>query len=80
MRRHGLHDLVTDYFVKPLSDYRRRLPEFGIYVVPDFVIDDHVSVVDAFGGYHIPNITAEDDQSLVEVVEVLRLRTNSGMR
>ncbi len=73
MRRHGLHDLVTDYFVKPLSDHRRRLAEFEVDVVPDFVVDDHVSVVAAFGGYHIPDTTSDDDQSLARVVEAVRL-------
>lgn len=72
MRRHGLHDLVTDYFVKPLSDHRRRLAEFEVYVVPDFVVDDHASVVTAFGGYHIAGTTSEEDRSLLEVVEAVR--------
>ena len=65
--------IVTGYFVKPLSDYRRRLPEFGVDVIPDFVVDDHASVVEAFGGFHIPDVALEGDRALAQVVEAVRL-------
>lgn len=69
MRRHGLDEFVTDYYVKPLWAYRERLKEFNVPVVPDFVIDDHKSVVDDFVGYHIPDTAEKDDRELLEVLE-----------
>ena len=38
-------------------------------MVPDFVIDDHRQVVDAFGGYHISDMAKEDDRELLDVLE-----------
>lgn len=76
MKRHGLHDLVRGYFVKPLSDYRARLDVFNVRPTPDFVVDDIAAVVEALGGYHIrTDVDADDDQQLLEVVEQLRERT-----
>jgi hypothetical protein len=72
MRRHGLDEFVTDYFVKPLWSYKERLGEFNVTVMPDFVIDDHKSVVDDFdGGYHIPDVAEKDDRHLLEVLAAI---------
>jgi hypothetical protein len=77
MKRHGLHDLVSGYFVKPLHDYRARLDVFKVEPVPDFVVDDMEAVVDAFGGYHVrTDVTAEDDQELLIVVQQLRAQAS----
>lgn len=54
VERFALHDLVETCHAKPIYDHHARLAELGIDVFPDFVIDDHVEVVNAFGGYHIP--------------------------
>ena len=50
VRNHGLEDLVSGVYGKPLHDYEERLGEFGVPVVPDFVIDDYPGIVRAFGG------------------------------
>ena len=50
VRNHGLEDLVHGVYGKPLHDYEERLAEFGVPVVPDFVIDDYPGIVRAFGG------------------------------
>ena len=68
----GLDKYVTDYFIKPLYDHRARLPKLGVNVSVDYVIDDHESVVQVFGGYHIPDIANEDDTELLKVLEDIR--------
>jgi hypothetical protein len=55
VRNHGLEHLVTGVYGKPLLDYENRLVEFGIPVVPDFVIDDYPGIVRAFGGVCVPD-------------------------
>ena len=47
---HGLRPLVETCYWKPRYDHHARLPELGVPLVPDFVIDDHADVVHAFGG------------------------------
>ena len=70
MRLHGLDGYVDDYFVKPLYRYRERLDELEVTVFPDYVIDDHVQVVEAFdAGYHIPDIARRDDRELLNILE-----------
>ena len=50
VKRFELHEHVIDCFWKPLYNHRERLSELGIPVVPDYVIDDHPEVVEAFVG------------------------------
>jgi hypothetical protein len=54
VRSHGLEHLVDGVYGKPLDDYRARLGEFDVPVVPDFVIDDYPGIVRCFGGMHVP--------------------------
>tara|TARA_B100001142_G_scaffold322401_1_gene370590 strand:+ start:15456 stop:15830 length:375 start_codon:yes stop_codon:yes gene_type:complete len=68
----GLDQYVTDYFIKPLYDHRARLPKLGVNVSVDYVIDDHESVVQVFGGYHIPDVANDDDTELLKVLEDIR--------
>ncbi|MSQ28959.1 MAG: hypothetical protein EXR68_00495 [Dehalococcoidia bacterium] len=72
MEKHDLHHLVTGYYVKPLHSYRESLRMFYIRVVPDYAIDDHLGVVEAFGGYHIPADMPKDDDHLLRVLEEIR--------
>ena len=53
VRRFDLHDFFLDCYWKPLYRHHERLEELGIPFTPDFVIDDHQEVVDAFGGVRI---------------------------
>jgi len=48
--QHNLRPLIETCFVKPRYDHRARLVELKVTVEPDFVVDDHVEVVQAFGG------------------------------
>lgn len=50
VRRFEMHDHIINCFWKPLYDHHVRLVELGVPFVPDYVIDDHHQVVDAFGG------------------------------
>ena len=68
MKRHGLDEFVTDYFIKPLEKHHEKLDALGVPMVPDYVIDDHKQVVDAFGGYHIPDMAKADDEELLKVL------------
>ena len=72
MRYHGLHDYVTDYYVKPTFKYRERLEALGVDILPDFVVDDHEEVIEAFGGYHIPDFAKKDDRELLTVLELFQ--------
>lgn len=78
MRRHELDEFVQDYFIKPLDDHHARLGPLGVTVKPDFVIDDHKTVVDAFGGYHIPDMAAPDDEHLLRVLEAINEMATLG--
>jgi hypothetical protein len=68
MKRHNLDEFVTDYFIKPLERHHEKLEALGVPLVPDFVIDDHKTVVDAFGGYHIPDEAGPNDEELLKVL------------
>ncbi|MDA0271467.1 MAG: HAD hydrolase family protein [Chloroflexi bacterium] len=78
MKRHDLDGFVTDYFVKPLDDHHARLVTLGVPMTPDFVIDDHKTVVDAFGGYHIPDMAAPDDDHLLRVLDAINEMATLG--
>ena len=71
MKRHDLDEFVTDYYIKPLEKHHEKLESLGVPMVPDFVIDDHKSVVDAFGGYHISDEAGPDDRELLEVLNMI---------
>ncbi len=71
MKRHDLDEFVTDYYIKPLEKHHEKLESLGVPMVPDFVIDDHKSVVDAFGGYHISDEAGPDDRELLDVLDMI---------
>ena len=78
MKRHGLDEYVTDYFVKPLEKHHEKLEALGVPMVPDFVIDDHKTVVDAFGGYHIPDMAQPDDDHLIRALYAINEAASLG--
>jgi hypothetical protein len=82
VRSFELEELVSGVYGKPLSDYRRRLTEFEVPVVPDFVIDDYSGIVRCFGGVWIPEYLGEShasargqepDDALETVYDVIQL-------
>jgi hypothetical protein len=90
VRTHGLEDLVSGVYGKPLDDYRNRLAEFRVPVTPDFVIDDYPGIVRCFGGVYIKEYfggpyggghgeAAEDDGELDIVYETIKLLAAGGI-
>ena len=53
IRDHKLDWCVTDVFHKPTWNYVARLEELGVPLVPDFVVDDYLEIVEVFGGYNV---------------------------
>ena len=52
-KRFALLNLISGLFVKSTTDFEIGLERFGVDPRPDFVIDDHREIVEAFGGVHI---------------------------
>ncbi len=50
----GLDDLISGVYFKPIEDHHATLKFLQIPVFPDFVVDDNVGPVEAFGGYVVP--------------------------
>jgi FMN phosphatase YigB (HAD superfamily) len=50
VRRFDLHDHIVDCFWKPLYDHHQRLEELGVPFAPDYAVDDHHEIIQAFGG------------------------------
>ena len=68
MKRHELDGFVEDYYIKPLDKHHERLESLGVPMTPDFVIDDHRTVVDAFGGFHVSDMPGADDAELLDAL------------
>ena len=71
--QYGATFRVRRYFVKPLHDYKNRLPLYKVHIMPYFVIDDYPQVIEAFRGYHISDILKKDDAELLEVWRLIQL-------
>jgi hypothetical protein len=80
--RHDLRSLIAGCFWKPRWDHQARLPELGVNVLPDFVVDDHAEVVAAFGGVTVWPFDYYDpkDREMERVYRVIReaARTRPG--
>ena len=76
---------MSGVYGKPLHDYRERLEEFKVPVVPDFVIDDYPGIVSCFGGMQVPEYLGRarsggaDDRVLDDVYDVIRVRAAGGV-
>lgn len=70
----ALHDLIVDCFEKPLWGHVARLPELGITVRPDFVVDDHEEPVLVFGGAVIqpPESPLDGDTEMLRIYETIQ--------
>jgi hypothetical protein len=70
----ALGELVSGCFSKPLYDHVARLPELGVPMCPDFVVDDHEEVVTAFGGAVIqpPHSPLDADREMLRIYEAIR--------
>ena len=54
IRKHELEPFISGVYEKPVHRYEERLPELGVPLTPDFVIDDYPEIVSAFGGIWVP--------------------------
>jgi hypothetical protein len=85
VRTHGLEELVSGVYGKPLHNYRERLDEFKVPVVPDFVIDDYPGIVRCFGGMCVPEYLGVarhggvEDRMFDEVYEVIGVLAAGGV-
>jgi hypothetical protein len=70
----ALQDLIVDCFEKPLWGHVARLPELGITVRPDFVVDDHDEPVLVFGGAVIqpPESPLDGDTEMLRIYESIQ--------
>ena len=73
VRRLGLADLVVDVLEKPIERFEERLPELGVKVRPDAVVDDHPEIVRHFGGVKVRPYfwPSESDRELNRVYDEL---------
>ncbi len=74
VRRFDLHEHITDCYWKPLYRHHERLEELGVPFTPDYVIDDHQEVIDAFPGVRIapPSYPIEKDRELWRVYDAIQ--------
>ena len=80
IERLGLSGFVSDIFVKPITEYELGLERFSVSPRPDFVIDDHREIVEAFGGVHIEPYyfrSAEDGQ-MAELHQAIKDFVSTG--
>ncbi len=71
--RHQLRPFVAGCYAKPLTDHHQQLVTLGVPVVPDFCVDDHQEIIDAFGGvrvraYDFPNDRDSEFQRLYGII------------
>ena len=73
VKRLGLADLIVDVLEKPIERFEERLPELGVKVRPDAVVDDHPEIVKHFGGVKVRPYfwPSESDRELNRVYEEL---------
>ena len=74
IERLGLSKFVSDIFVKPITEYEVGLKRFSVSPRPDFVIDDHREIVDAFGGGHIEPyyFRSAEDGNMAELYKAIK--------
>ncbi|MBI4498294.1 MAG: hypothetical protein HY689_10380 [Chloroflexi bacterium] len=74
VEQHKLHHLVSGCYLKPRWDYHNALPRLGVPMVPDFVVDDHYGIVQAFGGVCVQRYDGapydRDDQEMKRVYQI----------
>jgi hypothetical protein len=73
LRDFDLEQYVSGVHEKPMNDFVRRLGEFGIETVPDFVVDDYPLIVEVFGGYHVRDFfsAVTDDDEMEQIYRTI---------
>lgn len=80
IRHNNLEGFVSGVFHKPLHDYWEAWEQSGVDIKPDFVIDDHIGVPQAFGGiftkaYYFPD---ERDTEMEGIYLAIRSYAETG--
>ena len=78
MEQRGLDHLVSGYLVKPVERYCEQLARLGVDVEPDFVVDDHPGIVEAFGGYQVSLYLPDDDRDLLNARAAIEAAARTG--
>ena len=80
IERLGLSKFVSDIFVKPITEYEVGLKRFSVSPRPDFVIDDHREIVEAFGGVHIEPyyFRSAEDGNMAELYKAIKDFKSTG--
>lgn len=76
VRAHDLAECIVECFVKPTFDYEQRWRAAEIGIWPDFCVDDHESVVEAFGGALVTPFHGQPDDS--EILGVYERIASAG--
>lgn len=79
VERFSLGALILDCFDKPLYNHVARLPELGVPITPDFVVDDHAEIVAVFGGAVIepPRSPLDADREMLRIYEAIQAHVAS---
>lgn len=80
LNQHGLTDLVSGVYEKPIFDYVRRLSSMGVEGIPDFVIDDYPEIVSIFGGFLVREfyLGTDDDDEMEHIYEAITEWAETG--
>ncbi|MBI4498293.1 MAG: hypothetical protein HY689_10375 [Chloroflexi bacterium] len=81
--RHGLRPYVSGCYTKPLADHHHWLGRLGVPVTPDFCVDDHQEIIDAFGGvrirpYEFPDRYDREMQRVYHIITTLTAQATPG--
>ena len=75
VKQYQLQELISGCYMKPTWDYHNALTRLGIPVMPQFVVDDHLGVVNAFGGVCVRRYDGgpfdRDDREMQRVYQVV---------
>ena len=76
----NIEHLVTDCFMKPMTNYYQAMKEMNLPVEPDIVVDDFPLVASAFGGICIPAYNYENpgDRVMERVYDVINEYMKNG--
>ena len=74
VERHGLGDLVSGIYKKPIYDFVDGLRLLKVPHWPDFVIDDYPEIVDTFGGVLARPyfFRSQDDDEMERIYEIIQ--------
>lgn len=81
VQKHGLSEMVSGVYRKPLDEFETGIEEIGVPVWPDLVIDDYPEIVNALGGVLVkPYYFARNgDNEMERVYRIIRDYSLNGV-